>query len=85
MNPEPSSNSDSMMEKMVIAGQQHMVKTMFEVGAKMNFTPSLYQLAQENKNYNMVRCLALLDYQEFIDELSLIMDHQCKYQHVIND
>jgi hypothetical protein len=49
-----------------------MVKTMHKLGAKMDFMPTLYQLARSNKDLNMVRTLANLDYNEFHEELSLI-------------
>jgi hypothetical protein len=56
-----------------------MVETMHSLGAKMNFTPTLYQLARSNKDFNMVRTLANLNYHEFREELSLIEQHSSKY------
>ena len=72
-----------MIEKMVSIGQVPMVKIMHEVGAQMDFEPSLYQLAKKNNDFAMIRMLSSLDYDEFELELSEINDYKCQYQHII--
>ena len=67
--PEYSTNSDSLIEQMVIAGQCQVVKAMFNVGAHMDFEPSLYSLARDNNDFKMLETLSSLEYPELISEL----------------
>ena len=76
-------DQESMLEKMVSIGQVPMVKIMHQHGAKMEFEPSLYYLARKNNDFEMIRQLSILNYEDFELELSEIEEHKCKYQHII--
>jgi len=49
----------------------------------MEFEPSLYYLAKKNNDFEMIRQLSILNYEDFELELSEIVEHKCKYQHII--
>jgi hypothetical protein len=70
---------------MVIAGQNYIVKDMSEVGAFMDFSPSLYSLALANYDLKMLNTLANIDYPEWINELSRINNYSCNFYNIIKD